>query len=94
MAAEKHIHSEDIVRLLKTKDGSNKIGLVLRTGSNISDSEESSESSEEDSRVKSGEVLVCWYPSGHEEVISESKVCSFSSCCVPAVFVLVPICRV
>ena len=75
MAAKKHIHSEDVVRFLKTKDGSSKIGLVLRSGDNISDSDESSCSSEEDVKVKNGEILVCWYPSGQEEVVRESKVC-------------------
>ena len=73
--AAKNVHSEDIVRYLKSKDGSTKIGLVLRKGG-ISDSDESSLSSEDDVKVDNGELLVCWYPSGHEEVISESKVCS------------------
>ena len=77
MADEKHIHSEDIVRLLKNKDGSGKIGLVLRSGDSISDSEESFDSSDEDVKVKNGEILVCWYPSGREEVVNESKVCHF-----------------
>jgi hypothetical protein len=80
MAAPKHIHSEDIVRFLKTKDGSSKIGLVLRSGDNISDSEESSLSSEEDVKVKNGEILVCWFPSGNEEVVRESKVCHVLFC--------------
>ena len=73
--AAKNVHSEDIVRYLKSKDGSTKIGLVLRKGG-ISDSDESSLSSEDDVKVDNGELLVCWYPSGHEEVINESKVCS------------------
>ena len=90
MAAPKHIHSEDVVRFLKTKDGSSKIGLVLRSGDNISDSEESSYSSDEDVKVKNGQLLVCWFPSGHEEVVNESKVGikSHLKCCVSYVFLL------
>ena len=90
MAAAKHIHSEDIVRFLKTKDGSSKIGLVLRSGDNISDSEESSYSSDEDFKVKNGELLVCWFPSGHEEVVNESKVdeVDLTCCCLSFVFLL------
>lgn len=69
-----HIFAEDVVRL-KENGNSKKLGLVIKNGNSISDSEDSFDSDEEEEeRVKSGELLVCWYPSGQEEVIDESKV--------------------
>ena len=83
--AASNVRSDDIVRFVKAKDGSSKIGLVVRRGG-ISDSEDSCCSSEEDVKVGNDELLVCWYPSGHEQTISESKVCQS---CVMLYFYLV-----
>ena len=73
-----YIYAEDIVSL-KESEGSSRIGLVIRSGSNCdsSDDEEFDDDYEDEDKVKDGELLVCWYPSGEEEVISESKVGGF-----------------
>lgn len=71
---ESYIFAEDVV-CLKENGNSTKLGLVIKNGSNMSESEDSLDSEdEEEDRVKNGELLVCWYPSGQEEVVPESKV--------------------
>lgn len=56
--------SEDIV-----KNSHGTLGLVLQDAEETSD-----ESDSEDEVLKKGQILVCWYPSGHEETLSISKV--------------------
>ncbi|KAK3738720.1 hypothetical protein QZH41_018085, partial [Actinostola sp. cb2023] len=56
-------YSEDIV-----KNSQGTLGLVLQ------DAEETSEESDsEDEVLKKGQIVVCWYPSGHEETLLASK---------------------
>lgn len=57
-------YSEDIVKNLQ-----GHLGLVLQ------DAEETSDESDSDDEVlKKGQIVVCWYPSGHEETINITKV--------------------
>jgi len=63
-------YSEDIV-----KNSQGTLGLVLQ------DAEETSEESDsEDEVLKKGQIVVCWYPSGHEETLLASKVHVENSC--------------
>lgn len=64
MAEESGIYAEDIV-----KNSQGIVGLVVEDAEETSD-----ESDSEEESLKKGQIVVCWYPSGHEETLSVSKV--------------------
>lgn len=67
----KTLHREDVVRHASRRD---KIGIVVVNGR---DSDSSSDTDDDESKVEEGHVVVSWYPKGHEEEIEESKACYF-----------------
>ena len=75
MAEGRNIYAEDIVR-----NNQGELGLVLEDGEETTDD---SSDSENEAPLKKGQILVCWYPSGNEEIVSVYEVLpTQSSTCI------------